>query len=514
MSGADYLPPDDMTLGAAGEAMSASLSVIERGERETDRTYYDTFDGLLFSDGLAVVHEHGRLALIERGTGVEHATLATPMPTQPMLPMKLAPGALRDALVPIVEVQALLPLVHIHTRMHGIDVLDDERKTVVRMTLEQPAAVISASHNRPLRPRVRLVAVRGYDDELAAVQRTLEDELHFTRAEEPLIDEAVRAVGGVPGGVPSKISVSLAPDQRADAATVAILRALLHVIEANVEGTIADTDAEFLHDFRVAVRRSRAVQREMKGVFPPAALTAFRAEFKWLQTISGDSRDLDVYVLDFDAMRAMVPQAMRPELEPLLRVLEDRRRDARREMARALRSARTRGALSEWDAFLEVLVERDVEDRPDATRPIGEVAADRIWRVYRRMVKMGAAITSESPAEEYHELRKKGKELRYLLELYGTALFPSDVVKPMIKTLKALQDVLGRHQDREVQRAMLQSLRDEVAARPGGAAALMAMGALVQRLGEDEQAAREEFHASFAEFAAKDQRRLVKETFA
>ncbi len=361
---------------------------------------------------------------------------------------------------------------------------------------------------------MRLAGVRGYDDELAAVQRTLEDELGFTRAEEPLVDEAVRAVGGVPGGVPSKISVSLAADQRADAAAVAVLRALLEVIEANVDGTIADIDAEFLHDFRVSVRRSRAVQRELKGVFPPAQLAAFRAEFRWLQEISGDSRDLDVYVLEFDAMRAMRARAMQPDLDPLLRVLEDRRLDARREMAEALRSARTRGALSEWEAFLEELVERDVEDRPDATRPIGELAGERIRQVYRRMVKMGARSTLESPAEDYHELRKKGKELRYLLELFGAPLFPAEVVKPMIKTLKALQDVLGRHQDREVQMAMLRSLRDEVAARPRGPAALMAMGVLVERLGEDEQAAREEFHAVFAEFAAKAQRRLVKETFA
>ncbi len=514
MSGADYLPPDDMTLQAAGETLSLCLTVIARGERETDRSYYDTFDGLLYSDGLSVVHERGRLALVDRDTGAEHATLVTPRPTQPMLPMKLANGAFRDAIMPIVEVRALLPLVHVHSLVHGIDVLDDERKTVVRMMLEQPAVVASSSVDRPLRPRIRLAAVRGYDDELAAVQRRLETELHFTPADQPLIDEAVRAAGGVPGGIPSKISVPLAPDQRADAATVTILRALARVIEANVDGTVADVDAEFLHDFRVAVRRSRAVQRELKRVFPPAALAAFRTEFKWLQTISGDSRDLDVYVLEFDVMRAMIPGVMRRDLDPLLRVLEDRRTHARREMAQALHSARARRVLSEWGAFLEELVEQDTEDRPDAALPIAEVGGRRITRVFRRMVKMGSAITPESPAEEYHELRKKGKELRYLLELYGAPLFPPEVVKPMIKTLKALQDVLGRHQDREVQRAMLQSLRDEVASRPGGPAALMAMGALIQRLGEDEQAAREEFHATFAVFAARDQRQLVKETFA
>jgi hypothetical protein len=47
----------------------------------------------------------------------------------------------------------------------------------------------------------------------------------------------------------------------------------------------------------------------------------------------------------------------------------------------------------------------------------------------------------------------------------------------------------------------------------GGDAALMAIGALVARLGEDERAARGEFAGRFAEFASKDQRRLVKATF-
>ena len=99
---------------------------------------------------------------------------------------------------------------------------------------------------------------------------------------------------------------------------------------------------------------------------------------------------------------------------------------------------------------------------------------------------MGDAIGADSEPAEYHELRKQGKELRYLLELFGAPLFPADVVKPMIKSLKALQDVLGRHQDREVQAATLRSLSASVAAVSDGPAALMAMGVLVERLEEDE----------------------------
>jgi len=83
----------------------------------------------------------------------------------------------------------------------------------------------------------------------------------------------------------------------------------------------------------------------------------------------------------------------------------------------------------------------------------------------------------------------------------------------MVKSLKSLQDVLGRHQDREVQQATLRSLADDVAGRPGGRAALMAMGALADRLLADEHAAREEFAERFAAFGSKRQRKLVDETF-
>jgi CHAD domain-containing protein len=205
---------------------------------------------------------------------------------------------------------------------------------------------------------------------------------------------------------------------------------------------------------------------------------------------------------------------MRAELDPLLAVLRGRRLTARQAMVRELRDERCERLLADWGALLEELVSRGTDDRPDATVTIGELAARRIRRVYRQMVKMGRAIDADSPPEDYHELRKKGKELRYLLELFGAPLFPGEVVKPMIRTLKSLQDVLGRHQDREVQVATLTALREEVSAQPGGPAALMAMGVLVMRLGEDERAARDEFAERFAEFASGSQRALVEGTFA
>ena len=515
MIGSELLLPDRLTLRGAGDALAAALPVQDGAQVVHDRAYYDTFDGLLHAARLSLVHADGALSLVEVDTGVVRASLPTAAPTEPLFASDLPPGSLRDALAPLTDLRVLLPLVHVHTRERLTSVLDDEGKTVVRLALEEPELVDPAGGDSPLRPRLRITGIRGYDKARRQVEETL-DELGFKPADQPLVDEAVRAAGRVPGGIPSKIEVPLRAEERADAAAALVLRALLEVIEANVEGSIADLDSEFLHDLRVSVRRSRAVQRELKGVFAPAELAHFRGEFRWLQQATGDARDLDVHVLEFDAMRALVPAAMRPDLEPLLAVLRARRKQARRALVAALRSERATVLESSWRAYLDGLEASDDDERPDAARPIGDVAGERIHKVYRRMVRMGRAIEASSPAEQYHELRKKGKELRYLLELFGVALFDGDVVKPMIRTLKALQDVLGRHQDREVQVALLRSLAPELGpgAAGGSEAALMAVGALLARLSEDEQAARGEFAARFAEFASQTQRRLVKETFA
>jgi CHAD domain-containing protein len=513
MSVSEFLPPDDGSLEAAGETLHDRLPVDAGDEETADRTFYDTFDGLVRAAGLWAVHERGRLSLIEQETGAECAGLPMTQLTGPLLAAGLPPGALRETLREVIEVRALLPLVHVHSRTRALNVLDGERKTVVRLLLEAPAVVGSSSFHTALRPRLRMVAVRGYDDELERVRVELQS-VGFRPADQSLVDEAVRASGGVPAGISTKVALALSPSQRADAAVTAVLRRLLAIIEANVEGTIADIDTEFLHDFRVSVRRTRAVLREFRGVFPPADLERYRREFKWLQQVTGEPRDLDVYVLAFDAMRGLLPEVPRAELDPVSAVLDVRRLSARQEMTGELRGERTHRLLQDWAALLEELVELPLEDRPDAIRPVAEVAGKRIRNVYLRMVKQGAAIGPNSPAQEYHELRKRGKELRYLLELFGAPLFAGEVVRPMVKKLKALQDMLGRHQDREVQTAMLLSVRDHVAAAPGGPAALMAMGVLVERLRDDERAARSDFAERFAGFSAPDQRRKVKDTFS
>ena len=193
----------------------------------------------------------------------------------------------------------------------------------------------------------------------------------------------------------------------------------------------------------------------------------FRTEFRWLQEVTGPSRDLDVYLHEFDEFRELLAQQRRDDLEPLRTLLSAQRARERRRMVRALRSTRTAMLLEDWRALLAGLEHPGPPTAPDAALPIVTVAAARIGKVFRQIVKAGSAIDDSSPHEALHELRKRCKELRYLLEFFAT-LYPAEVTKPMVRTLKDLQDTLGRFQDREVQAELIRSLGDEVGALADG----------------------------------------------
>jgi CHAD domain-containing protein len=234
-----------------------------------------------------------------------------------------------------------------------------------------------------------------------------------------------------------------------------------------------------------------------------------RDELKWAQALTGPVRDLDVQLLEWHELVGPLPADRAAELAPLHAMLARRRARELVHLQRGLRGARFAAVLDGWRGLA---AEPGAVAGPDAAVPIEILAAERIHRVYRRMVRDGRRIGDDSPPEALHDLRKRGKELRYLLELFGGP-FPRPVVKPMVATLKDLQDALGRYQDRAVQTEMLRALRHDLAGEPDGPAALIALGSALELLTADQHAARGQFAERFAAFASAEQRALVRDAF-
>ena len=127
-----------------------------------------------------------------------------------------------------------------------------------------------------------------------------------------------------------------------------VLLRLLDTLEANVPGTIRDIDTEFLHDLRVAVRRTRSAVKLCGDVLPAGVPEAFGGEFKWLGDVTTPIRDLDVYLLGYDEMAAGLLAATPAELEPFHDHLARRRKIEQRELVRALRSRRFLDLTKAW----------------------------------------------------------------------------------------------------------------------------------------------------------------------
>ena len=99
----------------------------------------------------------------------------------------------------------------------------------------------------------------------------------------------------------NRSSAKLRPETPAAVAIAEMLTGFTAAIEENVPGTIASIDTEFLHDLRVAVRRTRSILKLVGDVLPDGLAERFAPEFKWLGDLTTPVRDLDVYLLELDA---------------------------------------------------------------------------------------------------------------------------------------------------------------------------------------------------------------------
>ncbi|MGH3169966.1 MAG: CHAD domain-containing protein, partial [Trebonia sp.] len=330
-------------------------------------------------------------------------------------------------------------------------------------------------------------------------------------AEDDLLTEALAVDGRRPGGFTNKVDPDIVAGMPSGQAVAVILLRLLGMAEVNVPGVLADIDTEFLHDFRVAVRRTRAALKLFGGALGrPAVVTRFAAEFKWLGDVTTPTRDLDVHLLDFEDMTRRLKAAKPDDLEPFRDYLRGRRARGSRALARSLRTPRYSELAREWRGTLTTLSDGVAAKQPKSPgASAATLAAETTRKAFVKVVRMGSAITPDSPAESLHDLRKRCKELRYALEFFAPLYGPASYGR-VVGDLKRLQDCLGTFQDNEVQIAEIRSLATGMlAANETPAVTLLAMGEIAAGLADGQAVARADFERRFGEFAGIGGRRRM-----
>jgi triphosphatase len=228
----------------------------------------------------------------------------------------------------------------------------------------------------------------------------------------------------------------------------AILRRDFAAMLEHEPGVRLDEDPEDLHDMRVATRRLRSTLKLYADVLPKRS-PRFERDLHWIAGALGKVRDLDVHL-------GRLAEQVAPghwdggSSEKTISALQERRVEARRCMLEALDSRRYERLVSGFSGMLRR------GRSPEPTGPILEVAPALIRRRHKKVRKAARGLSKDSPPEAFHDLRKKGRRLRYALEplreIYGKP------AKRMIRGLKSVQDDLGEQQDLVVAAGSLREL--------------------------------------------------------
>lgn len=463
-----------VNVDAVAAALEPKFTTAVGPERTTSSTWLDTFDWRLHDAGISLEYLDGGPLTVYLPEG---ARLQSPLTRAqwPALVDDLPAGRLRDTLTPLVRPRALMPVVTVRRTVRENRVLNTDAKTVARLVIQH------GDHGTCL---LQVQPLRGYDADADRIARLLARVEGVAASATTPYDDALAHADRTPGDYDTGPTVPLRPDMPAAVAVARVLQHFAAAIEDNVAGTIDAIDVEFLHDLRVAVRRTRSILKLTGDVLPGGLAVRYQPQFKWLGDLTTPVRDLDVYLLGFDRMAAGLASADPRDLDAFRTFLLRHRTAERRRLVRGLRSKRFERLMDGWRSALA-----DVTDGSALT--VAELAEQRIGQVFGKVVKRGAGIAADSPSEDIHSLRKRCKELRYLLEVFGP-LHADEPYRPMIKELKALQDTLGDFQDDEVQREAVRefaaAMMDEGTAPPK---TVLAMGELAAQLDTHQLRARE-----------------------
>jgi CHAD domain-containing protein len=390
------------------------------------------------------------------------------------------------------------------------NILNEDEKTVARLILEE----IHPRRNEDRSSLLSLLTiqpVRGYTkEEMALFNLCLENQ--FEPCDGEIVPRTLIAVEHNPGSYSAKLTIDLNPTMRADTATNIILRYMLQIMKMNENHIKQDVDTEFLHDFRVAVRRTRSALSQVKSVFPEEDTERFKEDFKFIGKLSNQLRDLDVYLLAEEDYKAQLPDFLKEDIHPMFEYLQSKRAEALQTVITGLESDEYQHIIQDWEQFLEEPPRED-ETAVNAAIPILILAKQRIYKRYKRIIHTGNIILVDNKDEFLHDLRIECKKLRYLMEFFAS-LFPPEEISRLIRQLKDLQSNLGDFNDFCVQEEYLLHVGREMPLRTKAARdALIAIGCLVGTLHQRREQVKSEFGDTFKHFAAKENKALFTELF-
>ena len=435
----------------------------------------DSFDGRLFRRNLVCIQTR-RVMRLESLRAPDHLIEMAPgLRPGERFARQLPESELRTRLEEILGVRALISYARLVAWRQTGALLDDNQKTVARLTLET-VSLLTRPHPVEMGVFLILQPLHGY----SAVTRQIQSRFQQSGAGAPtdhpfLIAQPFLPVR--PDGYRPAMHFEFQSQTSWAQAFAALGNHLLTVIEANEEGVRRDTDTEFLHDLRVATRRIRALLGQFRPVLTDARIASHRTAFREIGDRTNRLRDLDIQLLNERRYRETLPDDFQSGLNSFFGQLRQERIEIFQDVRRYLHSARYRRLKASWRTFLSRVPDDAADPLPDAIE-LKDLAHRGLKRLRRRIDQIIGTV-GENPSDDHlHQLRIAFKKYRYWIEFFHS-LWPAQELSP----LRELQDCLGEFNDLVMLQHGLRTFLDRL--RPDTPQAVntaSALGALLIRL--------------------------------
>lgn len=398
----------------------------------------------------------------------------------------LPASALRDQLAASIGLWSLMPVASLSITRKALTLRNADAKIVVRG--EVCTVGVADTH-------VSVQALRGYDAEFEQVCQLLRD-LGAAAVEPFDLRQQLVAAGNAPQVLVLKGPYGIEAGEAAEPAVRRMALSMFRLARRFEAGVLDDTDTEFVHQYRVSLRKLRSLLSLMKSTLPADLPLQAKSELARMAGAMGTLRDLDVFLLDQQRYRQMLPQAFHPGFDHLITQIS---KDRQRALSTTRRQLRSPSYAKRCAHLVQLLESAPQRQEGAAVKPVGRVASARILKRYTRIRTASLQVHAETPDEHIHQIRIECKKLRYMLEFFAE-LYPKSRLKSLSRSLKRLQDVLGRFNDVSVQQGFLA----RYAERSNDPQQSAAIHGLIAVLHQDQLQLRDQAERELQQFAQDD----------